>query len=223
MNNAGTAYVLWLGILLGVGGLHRLYNGKIISGLIWIFTYGLFGFGQLFDLLLIPGMTEEHNARWRQRHGLPAASAMAMSAEVQRVVPLEAPREELMVQLLKAAEARNGKLSVTQGVLDTGAGFSEVELALREMVRRRYVQVAGDGSKAVIVPELKPASESLMLQLIKAAMERENRLSVTQGVLITGADFAAVEATLQEMVSTGHVDVTNDPETGVVFYEFHEL
>lgn len=223
MNNAGTAYVLWLGCLLQVHGLHRLYNGKILTGLLWMATLGLFGVGQLIDLLLIPNMTQEHNDRLRMRHGLPPADAATIQPQVQRVVQLEAPREELMVQLLKAAEVRGGKLSVTQGVLDTGANFSQVEIALREMVRRQYVQFSGNGSKTVTVPEFHTAPESLMLKLLKAAAARGGNLSVTQGVLDTGAHFEVVETTLKEMVKTGHVDVTNDPETGVVLYSFHEL
>jgi hypothetical protein len=142
---------------------------------------------------------------------------------VQQVMPVEAPSEELMVQLLKAAEARGGKLSIAQGVLDSGANFSQVEGALKEMVRRRYVRLSGDGTQTVFVPEFQVVSDSLMLKLLKAAEARNGKLSVTQGVLDTGADFAVVEATLKEMVKTGHVDVTNDPESGVVLYDFNEL
>ena len=37
----------------GVAGLHRLYLGRIVSGLIWLFTGGLFGFGTVVDLFLL--------------------------------------------------------------------------------------------------------------------------------------------------------------------------
>ncbi|HTL88365.1 MAG TPA: NINE protein [Leptolyngbya sp.] len=54
MNKVGTAYILWLGGLVGLSGLHRLYNGETKTGLLWLGTFGLFGFGQLLDLILIP-------------------------------------------------------------------------------------------------------------------------------------------------------------------------
>ncbi|NES25382.1 MAG: hypothetical protein F6K41_42415, partial [Symploca sp. SIO3E6] len=52
---------------------------------------------------------------------------------------------------------------------------------------------------------------------------REGQISVTQGVLDTGASFAEVEATLKEMVNNGYVSVDNHPVSGIVVYRFVEL
>lgn len=165
MNNVGTAYVLWLGCLLQLYGLQRLYNGKIFTGLLWLFTFGLMGFGQLFDLILIPGMVEEHNAKLRARQGLLPAGASHSQPAIHRVM--------------------------TQ------------EFAPAAIVR--------------------PTPHQLTIKLLKAAHNRGGKLSVTQGVLDTEASFADVEATLQELAKTGYVHVYNDPETGIVTYEFREL
>lgn len=59
--DVGWAYLLWLPVLFGVCGLHRLYAGRYVSGVIWLLTYGLCGLGQVVDLLFIPRMIEDHN------------------------------------------------------------------------------------------------------------------------------------------------------------------
>lgn len=156
MNSVGTAYVLWLGMLLGVSGLHRLYNGKIVSGLLWMFTLGLFGFGQFIDLFLIPGMVEDHNLKLRVRRGLLVPANEPTQPVIERVVVREAApapevtAQKLTIQLLKAAAARGGRLTVTQGVLATEAGFAEVETALKELVRSGYVDVCNDPDSGVV-------------------------------------------------------------------------
>ena len=64
MLSTGVAYLLWLPGLFLVCGLHRFYAGKILTGLLWLLTFGLLGIGQLIDLFLIPSMIAQHNARY---------------------------------------------------------------------------------------------------------------------------------------------------------------
>ena len=71
------AYILWF--FLGFFGVHRMYLGRVGSGIAMLVLHGLswltywiligwFGFGilglwWLIDALLIPGMTREYNNR----------------------------------------------------------------------------------------------------------------------------------------------------------------
>ncbi len=181
MNKVGTAYVLWLGMLLGLAGLHRLYNGKIWTGflwlasgwiwiallvsgvlgnsvasLTWLLPFGVFGLGQLVDLLLIPRMVEAHNVKLSNRLNAPAGITHEIG--IHRVVEplrLQASRNQAIVDLLKAAEARGGKLSVTQGVIATGLSFFQVEEMLQEMLRTGYVEIGNDPETGVVVYDFK--------------------------------------------------------------------
>ena len=56
------ALILTGGFFIGISGLQRFYVGKIGTGLLWFFTGGLLGFGQLIDFILIisGSFTDKH-------------------------------------------------------------------------------------------------------------------------------------------------------------------
>ncbi|MEJ2703964.1 MAG: protein kinase [Sedimentisphaerales bacterium] len=62
---------LWALLLAAVGGfgfpagLHRFYVGKIGTGILWFLTFGLFGVGQVIDIIMIIV------GQFRDRYGLP--------------------------------------------------------------------------------------------------------------------------------------------------------
>lgn len=49
----GLALLLSLIGCVGISGIHRLYVGKIGTGILWILTGGCFGIGTLVDIIMI--------------------------------------------------------------------------------------------------------------------------------------------------------------------------
>jgi TM2 domain-containing membrane protein YozV/predicted transcriptional regulator len=151
------SYGLWLGLFMGLGGLHRFYNGKIGTGLLWLFTWGFCGIGQLVDLFLIPNMSEEYELKLRAQlgvsaYGIPLDTTQLAATRV-IATPSQQPQEKLMLRILKAARDRGGEISVTQAVLDTGADFEEVEENLKTMVKKGYARVDNHAIKGTVIYE----------------------------------------------------------------------
>jgi len=50
-------------VFLGVFGVHRMYLGKWLSGILYLFTFGFFGLGILYDFWTLNGQIDEENNR----------------------------------------------------------------------------------------------------------------------------------------------------------------
>lgn len=56
--------ITWaLHALLGLFGVHRFYLGKVITGVIYLLTAGLFGIGLIYDWLTLNEQIDELNAQ----------------------------------------------------------------------------------------------------------------------------------------------------------------
>jgi hypothetical protein len=69
----------------------------------------------------------------------------------------------------------------------------------------------------------KVGGDALKQELLQAAARKGGEISVTEGVLETGATFDDVQKALDALLYKGVVDVDNRPGSGVVVYRFHEL
>jgi TM2 domain-containing membrane protein YozV len=55
------AFTLWLPGLVGICGLQRFYLGLTGTGIVWFFTFGLLGIGQLIDLFRLGSLVRRAN------------------------------------------------------------------------------------------------------------------------------------------------------------------
>ena len=154
-------------------GLYKFYLGRPFMGLLYIFTCG--GFFWAGSAIFSPYHTRsrwpillqhqperpssamrrelEHfkHLLYRQLAGDPSAATPAWRESLQEKVKPRFTDDELMLQLLRAAQKHGGRLSVTQGVIETGVLFGEVERVLQSMVKSNYVYMDNDPATGVIV------------------------------------------------------------------------
>lgn len=154
-NRLRNSYILCALAFFGFCGIHRFYNGKFATGVLWFLTLGLFGIGQFADILFIPGMVDSYEARLRRKLGY-GAGAIPLNAGQAAMLDDRAssdPRtkDEKIVALIEAAQRHGGMLSVTQAVLETRLGFDEVETLLRELAKSEYVEMTNDMNTGAIV------------------------------------------------------------------------
>ena len=152
----GTAYILWAACFLGVAGLQRLYAGKIGTGLLYLFTFGLLGVGQFVDLFLIPRMVEDANNRLALEGVDPAMLGRGGAQFMLAGKRIPRTTEEFQVSLVQAAMKRGGRLSASEAVSETGRGFKDVKKHLDEMVVNGYIELDSDddGQEFYVFPGL---------------------------------------------------------------------
>ena len=145
MYKEGLGYALWCLFFLGLAGVHRIYLGKYGTGIIWMLTFGLFGVGQFIDLFRMKSLIMDANIREGYLPH-PRYARQLGSAE-----PRGKPEPTLTQQLLEAARASGGTLTVTQGVAATGLTFKEVEEELTEMLVSGYIDVDNEPTTGVVI------------------------------------------------------------------------
>ena len=145
------------GLSLLVPGLGQLYNGQLLKGVLIFFT----------SFLIIPyiyGVIDAYRVArndevWANRHLLPARCATSDDARAARSAaeadawswPRSRRKLDFEAQLVEAARAKDGTLSVTEGVIATGRSFKEVETKLDQMLRAGYVDIGNRPNSGVVI------------------------------------------------------------------------
>ncbi|MFQ4138281.1 TM2 domain-containing protein [Nodosilinea sp. PGN35] len=150
-----TAYLLWALCLFGVCGLHRFYAGQTVWGIVYLCTFGLFGMGQLIDLVLVPGMVKARNEQLRRKYLAEwGEEGLTMPVPIERPLvvaqAIAQPQEDPMLLLLKAAHANGGKLSKAQVALHTGLSTERVEALLQAALHSGYADITNDPESGAV-------------------------------------------------------------------------
>lgn len=150
--NSGTAYLLWCLCFFGVCGGQRFYTGKVTSGLIYLFTFGVFGLGQLLDLAFIPDMVDRRNTYLRGLRGSDQGTGLnpPITLNLGDLAQLQARSVPPMQKLLKAAQDHGGALSMAQAVLHVELAPEEVKKLLQEAQSHGFAEIGNDPNTGAI-------------------------------------------------------------------------
>ncbi|MDD1414809.1 TM2 domain-containing protein [Dolichospermum sp. ST_con] len=180
MINKSTAYLLCLLWCLGLGGIHRFYAGKPLSGLIYLFTWGLFGFGQLIDLALIPAMVDEKNLKYLALRGgnqsntqtvvvnlggqvtgqIPGSGSDLSSIQLppqqvsQRAITPAISKQNDIIALLKLAQNKGGSISMADAVIELSKPTSEIRSILETICADGLMEIANHESTGAVIYRL---------------------------------------------------------------------
>ena len=158
--NTGIAYILWALGIFGFCGIHRLYLGRIGTGILYFCTFGLFGLGQVIDLFLIPDMVKEKNYYLQEKAKInhlllwtdmgeeiirskTSSLIKQMKTGVQSS-PAKTSQSDPMLKLLKAAAARNNVLSLGQAVMILELPVEQVEQLLQKALKQGLAHIDND-------------------------------------------------------------------------------
>ncbi len=172
----GIAYLCWCGCFCYICGLQRLYLGRTTEGLIYLFTLGIFGIGQLADLFLIPSIVNEHNRRKLLveraiKHdqnisqtvniniGEEIRSALAgiqqpntISSDTGNLNKLK-QSSTLDIEILKLCK-KQGFVTLTDCVIETNSLVEQVETSLNQLMKKGLITVDNHSVDGKVVYKL---------------------------------------------------------------------
>jgi len=149
MYSSGIAYLLWW--LSGCGwlGFHRFYLGKIGTGLLWIFTGGLFGIGSIYDLVTLGRQVKEANCMKAIIDDSYNPNDYSQAVRVKE-------KESIEHTILKLAKTNKGIITSSELALAAKATIEDAKKALDNMVSKGHAElrVRQSGTLVYVIPDL---------------------------------------------------------------------
>jgi TM2 domain-containing membrane protein YozV len=143
MKNTGLAYLFaMLGFLTPAAGVHRIYLGRPVSGLLYLLTWGFLGIGTMIDFFLIPRMVDDANRRLLY----PVIPAGAF--------PPPPTREH---QILRAAREHGGVVTVELVALQSAMSLADAKQELERLRKEGHcsMDVSTEGAMLYVFEGLR--------------------------------------------------------------------
>jgi TM2 domain-containing membrane protein YozV len=146
------AYLLWVLSGFGVLGFHRFYLGKPLSAILWMCTGGFFGIGSLYDLFTLGTQVDEANAMFSVNSARYAAPGGGNNWRYvddgsSRVIH---EKDSLDRTILKIARKKNGVVSPSEVVIETGVSLEDARKHLESMVIDGHAEMRVRKSGAIV-------------------------------------------------------------------------
>ena len=154
MYSTRIAYLLWFATFIGFAGLHRLYHGKIGSGILYLLTWGLFGIGTVYDLVTLPEQVRDAKIRSRMRRVIDDRLLAIEDEELGRGRrPQE--RESLEYVILRVAKQHHGIAAPAEVALEAKLPVDDARKQLDKLVEKGVaeVRVRKNGSIVYALPD----------------------------------------------------------------------
>jgi hypothetical protein len=132
--------MMWTLSWFGLGGLHRFYLGKPLSGLLYMVTFNLFFVGLLVDAFNLNDMVDAANMR-----------GGALPPGDPRATPGLLPGPDLTHIILRTAAKRGGRITITEAVMESGRSFADVERCLDDLLKTRYCSIENHPETGAVI------------------------------------------------------------------------
>ncbi len=158
MYSTGIAYLLWLVSGFGALGFHRFYLGRFGTGLLYLFTGGLFGIGGLFDLFYIPTMVRQANLELGYRN--PSRWGFPFGESPFNIFGSPPPnnngeKESIDSIILKTAKENGGIVTPGEIALKADISLENSKNYLEKLVKEGFaeIRVKKTGMMVYVFPE----------------------------------------------------------------------
>jgi len=109
---------------MGAAGIHRFYLGKPVTGLLYLFTGGLFGIGTVIDLIRMPTLVNLSNYQMLLERN---ATQHAFRHNTEPVIT-NSERD-----ILQCAQRNGGRVTIQRVALDTGLSLAKAKAELDKL------------------------------------------------------------------------------------------